>query len=132
MFNKLFQKSSEENKLLQSYFNSILEKQTKVDSVQMVYFDAVDKKPLQKMYADRLNDLNSLQSYFEQESEGKFANDIINVTKKYNSPEILETVESYLDTLETHYFDHIDFSNKAFFMRLIYLKRHLFYKRFIA
>jgi thiol-disulfide isomerase/thioredoxin len=122
---------SEENKLLQSYFNSILEKQTKVDSVQMVYFDAEDKKSLQKMYTDRLNDLNSMQTYFEKESEGKFANDIINVTKKYNNPEILETVESYLGSLETHFFDNIDFSNKALLNSSVFVDKSIEYVFYI-
>jgi thiol-disulfide isomerase/thioredoxin len=124
-------KKSVENKLLQSYFNSILEKQTKVDSVQMVYFGALDKKPLQEMYAERLSNLNSMQQYFEKESEGKFANNIIHVTKKYNNPEILETVENYLKTLETHFFDNIDFSNEALMNSSVFVDKVIEYVFYI-
>jgi len=113
---------SEENKLLQSYFNSILEKQTKIDSVQIAYFDAVDKKPLQKMYVDRLKDLNSMQQYFEN---------IIKATKKYNNPKIAETVESYLKTLKTHFFDTIDFSNKVLLNSSVFVDKVIEYVFYI-
>ena len=124
-------KKSEENKLLQSYFNSILKKQAKIDSVQIAYFDAVDKKPLQKMYLDGLKELNSMQKYFENKTEGKFANYIIKATKKYNNPKIVETVESYLKTLKTHFFDTIDFSNKVLLNSSIFVDKVIEYVFYI-
>lgn len=104
---------SEENKIFQSYLNSIVEKQVKLDSVQMAYFDADDKASLKKMYVERLKSLNAIQEYFEKESEGKMANVFIKATKKYNSAEIKETPGDFLKELEDHFFDHIDFGSKT-------------------
>lgn len=103
--------TSENNKLFQSYLNSILDKQSKVDSVQMVYFNTKDAE-LSKLYTKRVESLNAIQDYFEKESEGKLANDFIKVNKKYNSPTLLETPTAYLETIESHFFDYVDFDNE--------------------
>lgn len=102
---------SDNNKLFQSYLNSILEKQTKLDSVQMVYFGSKDEK-LTKLYTERLQSLNAIQEHFEKESEGNLSNDFIKVTRKYNSPMLLATPNDYLEVIEGHFFDYIDFGNE--------------------
>ncbi len=102
---------SDNNKLFQSYLNSILEKQTKLDSVQMVYFGSKDEK-LNKLYTERLESLNAIQEHFEKESEGNLSNDFIKVTRKYNSPTLLATPNDYLEVIEGHFFDYIDFGNE--------------------
>lgn len=104
---------SEENKIYQSYINTIYDKQGKIDSLQLAYFDAKNKEEIKKTYAKELKSLNELQSYFEKESEGKIAHDFITVNRKYNSPEPVETADEFLKVIENHFFDYIDFDNKV-------------------
>ncbi len=103
---------SEENQLYQSYLNEIETQQYKVDSLQYAYFNPDKKQSLKELYKNELQSLNDLQQSFEKASEGKFVHDFIVENNKYNSPEIVETSQEYLEILKNHFFDYIDFSNQ--------------------
>jgi len=119
---------SEENKIYQSYLNAISLQQSKIDSIQMTYFNIEDKKPLiQKNYTKQLEKLYKLQDYFEKESEGKLAQEFIKITEKHNSPKLLETPEAFLESLEAHFFDYIDFDNKVLLNSSVFIDKAIEY-----
>ena len=103
---------SEENKVYQSYLNSIQIQQYKVDSIQYAYFNPDQKPSLIGQYATELNKLYELQESFEKASEGKMAFDFIKSNEKYYHPEIIASPQEYLEITKTHFFDYIDFSNQ--------------------
>ena len=103
---------SEENKVYQSYLNSIQVQQYKVDSIQYAYFNPDQKPSLIGQYATELNKLYELQESFEKASEGKMAFDFIKSNEKYYHPEIIASPQEYLEITKTHFFDYIDFSNQ--------------------
>ena len=119
--------NSEENKIHQSYLNAIELQQSKVDSLQMAYFNTEDKKSTKKLYSKKLKELNSLQEYFEKESEGKLAQEFIKVSKKYNNSEPSETAVNYLKVLENHFFDHVDFKNKTLLNSSVFIDKAIEY-----
>ncbi len=119
--------TSEENKIYQSYLNAIYLQQSKIDSLQMSYFKAENKISIEKPYSEKLKELNNLQDYFEKESEGKLAQEFIKITRKYNSPNLLETPKSFLESLETHFFDYIDFDNKILLNSSIFIDKAIEY-----
>ena len=103
---------SEENKVYQSYLNSIQIQQYKVDSIQYAYFNPDQKPSLIGQYATELNKLYELQESFEKAAEGKMAFDFIKSNEKYYHPEIIASPQEYLEITKTHFFDYIDFSNQ--------------------
>ena len=107
-------KTSEENKMYQSYLNSIESHQLKLDSVQIVNINSVSPttKELEELYQERLEKVVDLQDYFEKEASGKLAQEFIKTNKKYNSPKLAASVEEYLKNLEFHFFDNVDFNNE--------------------
>lgn len=119
--------NSEENKIYQSYLNAISLQQSKIDSLQMTYFNTEDKKSLKKPYAKKLKELIGLQDYFEKESEGKLAQEFIKISRKYNSPELLETPELFLESLEAHFFDFINFDNKVLLNSSVFIDKAIEY-----
>ena len=103
---------SEENKLYQSYLNSIESQQLKLDSIQIVNINSAEPKGLEKMYQKRLEKLVGLQDYFEKQAEGKLAQEFIKTNRKYNSPILAISIDEYLKNMESHFFDNVDFNNK--------------------
>ncbi len=103
---------SEENKVYQSYLNSIQTQQYKVDSIQYAYFNPDQKPTLIGQYATALNNLYELQESFEKAAEGKMAFEFIKSNEKYYHPEIITTPQEYLEITKTHFFDYIDFYNQ--------------------
>ncbi|AOW21312.1 hypothetical protein LPB138_11760 [Urechidicola croceus] len=103
---------SDENKIYQSYLNSSELLQAKIDSVQIAYFTSKEKETLEKKYKERVQNLSDLQSYFEKESEGKMANSFVKANKKYNNLDLFATPQEYLEVLDSHFFDYVDFENK--------------------
>ena len=122
---------SEENKIYQSYLIAINNQQSKIDSLQATYFSAEDKKPFVKKYSKKVKETTDLQDYFEKESEGKLAQEFIKISRKYNSPKLLETPAQYLESLESHFFDYIDFDNKVLLNSSIFIDKAIEYIFFI-
>ena len=103
---------SDENKVYQSYLNSIQSQQYKVDSIQYAYFNPDQKPTLIGQYTTELNKLYELQESYEKEAEGKMALDFIKSNEKYYHPEIVASIQEYLELSKTHFFDYIDFYNQ--------------------
>ncbi len=122
---------SEDNKLYKSYLNAIYHQQGKLDSLQMAYFETTNKENLKEEYTSRLTNLRDIQAHFEKASVGKIAHDFIVATKKYNGNEPAETPDDYLKTIENHFFDYLDFDNKALLNSSVFVDKVIEYVFYI-
>lgn len=117
--------ASKENKVYQAYTKAISEQQEIVDSLQLAYFDSSNKKRIKKNYAEEVVKINGLQHSFEELSIGMLASDFIKSNKSYNADYIIEAPELYLQSIQNHFFDSVDFSNvtlrnSSFFIDKVY------------
>lgn len=118
---------SEENKVYQSYLNSIQSQQYKVDSIQYAYFNPDQKPILIGQYATELNNLYELQESFEKAADGKMALDFIKANEKYYQPEIIASPQEYLNISKKHFFDYIDFSNQQLMQSSFFVDKAIEY-----
>ena len=100
-----FLKSSE-NKLLASYTNSMSMVTQSIGN----YFREESNKP--KALKAIFKTQKETQENFEAAAKGMMALDFIKANRPY-IPTDFEPVETYISHLKAHYFDHVDFNNKA-------------------
>ncbi|WP_100613811.1 TlpA family protein disulfide reductase [Confluentibacter citreus] len=99
-------KSSKENKLITSYMHSM----------------AMIQQSINNFYAQKSEDYKVLESIFKTQREtqtnfegaalGTIALHFIEANRFY-IPEKQEDVKTYMNNLETHFFDYVDFSNEV-------------------
>lgn len=123
--------SSKENQVYQNYIEVISKKQSKLDSLQLAYLntmventeydsiaivievDPEKKRLIEKVYSNSVIELNELQQSSEKMSEGLLAHHFIRSNRNYNSESIIETLDEYYNSVNTHFFDAVDFSDIA-------------------
>lgn len=108
-----FSKSTE-NKLYQEYINTVSIQQYKTDSLQIAYL----KNPVAKtasLYGTQLTKIESLQKQYLSKSKGKMVYHFIKATNRYNNPVIAKDPQSYLKSINEHFFDTIDFNNQTLY-----------------
>ena len=106
-----FLKSSD-NIINQKYYKTISQKQSGLDSLQVVYFKTTDskyQKKIEHQYKEKLKDVEASQSNFESSSEGKLANNFIRASRQFNPKKPLRLPETYIDLVKEHFFDAVDF-----------------------
>src|SRR5690606_17270141 len=108
-----FQKS-EENKLYQEYITIVSSEQYKADSLQVAYLRNNAPKTID-LYKNQLKKIASLQASYLKKTDGKLVNNFVKATNRYNSPTIAKTQQEYLNGIIDHFFDTIDFNNKALY-----------------
>jgi len=109
-------RESENNKLFHSYLKAIALPQQKLDSLQVKYFNSTDKTEQEniiKSYSLFYAKLKTNQANFENQSNGKLVNHYIKASARYNAAKPIKIPSDYLASIKTHFFDNIDFSNKA-------------------
>jgi thiol-disulfide isomerase/thioredoxin len=99
-------KSSKENKLMASYMHSM----------------AMIQQSLSNFFSQKSEDYKALESIFKTQREtqtnfegaalGTIALHFIEANRFY-IPEKQEDVKTYMNNLETHFFDHVDFKNEV-------------------
>src|SRR5690606_24082351 len=99
-------KSSKENKLMASYMHSM----------------AMIQQSLSNFFSQKSEDYQALESIFKTQREtqtnfegaalGTIALHFIEANRFY-IPEKQEDVKTYMNNLETHFFDHVDFKNEV-------------------
>jgi len=95
-----------ENKLLASYTNSMsLVTQSIGDYFSKAGQDTTALKAIFKTQKET-------QESFEKKAQGSIALEFIKANRPYIPKKAL-SVETYIEKLETHYFDYVDFSNKT-------------------
>ena len=108
--------NSSENQLFQNYLKITDIKQKQIDSLQIAYFktkDEVQAKKIQSEYKNRVEDLKIIQKEYEKRSEGKYVHNFIKASAKSNASQTITEPQEYLDYINTHFFDAIDFNNKV-------------------
>ncbi|WP_418602265.1 TlpA family protein disulfide reductase [Hwangdonia sp.] len=99
-------KSSSENKLLASYKNSM---SMITHSIGKFYREqSKDTLALKSIFKTQ----REAQSNFESLAKGTIALEFIKANTPY-IPKTFEDVKTYVANLKTHYFDHVDFTNKT-------------------
>lgn len=102
---------SEENKIHKNYLDDITLAQEKIDSIQIAFIrnPALD---LHNAYTKAITSFKKVQTAYEANSKGMFASDFIKSSPRVNAPKLLNSVSSYLNLINTTFFDKLDFSNK--------------------
>jgi thiol-disulfide isomerase/thioredoxin len=103
--------SSSENKLYNNYIADITTIQQKLDSIQVGVLQNPDINA-QEDYKKVLKKVDSIQVSYEQFTKDKYIAPFVKASARSNSPEILTSVNDYLDTIKNTYFNRLDFSNK--------------------
>ena len=104
---------SEENKIYHTYLSEIEKPQSKLDSLQVLYFKASEEEKLnvQKLYAAFFTEFNEVQAKNEKRAEGKLAAHFIKASTRFNATKPIATPDLYLKQLKLHFFDFLDFNN---------------------
>ncbi|MCF6212594.1 MAG: redoxin family protein [Flavobacteriaceae bacterium] len=111
----IFQKSKENN-LFKKYTENIAVFQSKLDSIQMAYFQTSDAQittKLRKDYAIKLKVINDIQQQFETMSKTMLTYHFIKASKRYNAALPFKKPEQYLTAIKKHFFDAVDFNNAS-------------------
>ena len=108
--------NSENNKIYQNYLKETQPLQQKLDALQTLFFSSSDKSENKKnstLYKKTYNNLITIQQQFETQSTGKLVNHFIKASTRYNSKDLIKSTTDYLASVKDHFFDNIDFNNKA-------------------
>lgn len=102
---------SRENQLIDSYNYNIEQLQYKLDSVQMAYFENQDRKTVKK-YKKIQSKIEGAQEYYENLAKEDYCLGEIKASKTYNARLPFALPHDYVESVVTHYFDFVDFSDK--------------------
>ena len=104
--------TSEINTLYHNYSLQSSAVEQKLDSLQLSYLKDNNQPDLENNYSKMLITKDSIQSQFEQKSEGTLANTFIKASNKYYAPTLIKTAQEYLNSEKKHFFDFTDFTNQ--------------------
>lgn len=105
---------SKENQIYISFLKKIYTAQYTLDSLQSEYFRNPSSL-IKEAYIRSLRDFKKIEKEYILASEEKLVNHFIKASLRYNSSEIFEKPVDYISSSITHFFDHIDFSNKTLY-----------------
>lgn len=108
--------TSEENKTYANYLVETAKVKQKLDSLQIVFFGLKDKKQDEitiDLYEKTLKHYHKIQSVYETKTEGKLANHFIKSGQNYFAPALFTSPQEYLNSVKQHYFDFVNFEDKA-------------------
>ena len=105
---------SKENQLYISFLKKIYTAQYTLDSLQSEYFRNPSSL-IKEAYIRSLGNFQKIEKEYILASEEKLVNHFIKASLRYNSSEIFEKPVDYISSSITHFFDHIDFSNKTLY-----------------
>ncbi len=121
----VFNKSAE-NKIFENYARNIAIPQSKVDSLQLLYFQTTDKQKdvkIVKAYIAKINAVNNMQNKYENLSSKMLSYNFIRASKRYNAKLPFKNPEKYLIAIKKHFFDYIDFNNKILLKSTLIIDR---------
>lgn len=107
-------KTSTENKLYQEYLKIVSKEQYKTDSLHIAYIKTPDAKIIDS-YKVQLSKIASLQKLYLEKSKGKMVSHFIRATNRFNNPTLVKNPQEYLKSINEHFFDTVDFDNKALY-----------------
>jgi len=107
-------KNSDLNKNYFTGFSIIGEKQQKMDSLQVVFFQEKDSKKLQKIesvYQKTQDQLSEFLTHFYNTEKSTIVKDLIKANARVQPLKPIKNPEDYLPFIKKHYFDAVDFNN---------------------
>ena len=117
---------SKENTIYQNYLTTIIKAQENLDSIQVAYLQ--DKTlSVEDNYKKAYKSFDSIQKNYEKESSGLYIAPFIKASPRKNSPELLTSAKTYLESIENTFFDKLDFSDKKLINSSFLINRILDY-----
>jgi len=104
------------NQLFTIYLNSVLKIQSKLDSLQVKFFNSSDKfeqENITSAYKNYYNQLNDIQTKSEEATKGEFVYHYIKASARFNNKTPIRNPVEYLSSIKSHFFDNIDFNSEA-------------------
>ncbi|MFY0629030.1 MAG: thioredoxin family protein [Flavobacteriaceae bacterium] len=123
---------SNENKLYNDFLSDISFAQYKVDSLQSAYLKT-PSSAIETNYKKAINIINKVQQDYTNKSKGTLVHNFIKATERYNAPSVVKNAQEYLTGVTTHFYDKIDFSNKALYNSSFLIDRiadYIFYMHY--
>lgn len=108
--------NSEQNQNYNSYLTKTAQIQQKMDSLQLIYFIEKDLKNLKEIaekYVSKRIEYLKFQEESELKTTNSFVNNFIKSSKKHYATEPLKTGQEYLNSVNSHYFDFINFNDET-------------------
>lgn len=105
---------SEENNLTSEYYSAIRSQQKKIDSLQVLYFNAKEgpeSENISKNYQEELKNLERQQVSYEKKSKDKLAYHFIRASRQYNAAKPYKKTDEYLQGIKDHFFDSVDLND---------------------
>ncbi|MFK5890157.1 MAG: TlpA disulfide reductase family protein [Flavobacteriaceae bacterium] len=105
---------SNENNMFKKYANNIAVPQSKVDSLQLLYFQPADvtkNAKIRRDYTKYLKEVNTVQQRYETLSKDMLTYHFIKASKRYNATLPFKDPSHYLASIKAHFFDAIDFNS---------------------
>ena len=99
------------NQLFTIYLNSVLKIQSKLDSLQVKFFNSSDKfeqENITSAYKNYYNQLNDIQTKSEEATKGEFVYHYIKASARFNNKTPIRNPVEYLSSIKSHFFDNID------------------------
>jgi len=109
-------RDSKNNKLFYQYLKTNRNTQQKLDSLQVLYFNASDKieqENIINLYQKYYSNLNAFQAQSEENTKDILAYHYIKSSARFNNEKPIKNPNEYLSAIKSHFFDNIDFSNEA-------------------
>ena len=106
--------TSEENMLYEDFLIKTYALQEQLDSLQYSYFrltNADERLKSAVLYENTLVSYQKIQQEFETKAANKLALYYIKANRKYYSNALIESPQQYLNSVKTHFFDYINFSD---------------------
>lgn len=119
--------TSEDNKLYYSLLNQTAILKQQLDELQYSYFklETIEEKIDSRIwYKNTLLNYTKIQQEFEVKSKDKLAFHFIKADKKYYNENLFESAQEYLNSVKSHYFDFIDFSD-SYLQRSTLISEHI-------
>lgn len=105
---------SEENIIYKEFITKAFVLQQQLDALQYSYFkltDTAERLNSEKTYTESLLKYREVEQEFEVKAVNKLASHYIRVNRKYYADTLFDNPQEYLNSVKTHYFDFIDFSD---------------------
>ena len=108
--------NSEQNKNYNTYLTKTAKIRQNMDSLQLIYFNEKSAKNLSKIakkYVSNRKEYLKIQEASEAKTTNSVASSFIKSAKKYYAPEPIKTAQEYLNSMNSHYFDFINFNDET-------------------
>ena len=107
---------SEENIMYQKYSRIIRNNQNVLDSLQVAFFsskDAAHDQKITQSYRSKLEEINTIQNQFEEQTRNKLVHDFIKSSKQFNAESPIKNPVDYLEGVKKHFFDAVNFKSQT-------------------